>query len=152
MEADGSGAGIEGAGVGADDALAEVGDLQALIAQVVFDELGHGPVEEDGTRFRVTAEALFDLLAGGRLADPSVAGPGVGTGAAACRCGPQCIAQAADDIAHGVEPGNVGGGEGSDFVFAASVVVPKLNAGAIEEGNEEAIDGGGPLIGGAGEG
>ena len=50
-----------------------------------------------------------------------------------------------------LNPDDVGGGEGADFGFAASVVVPKLNAGAIEEGNEEAIDGGGPLVTAAGQ-
>ena len=47
VEADGGGAGVEGAGVGSDDALAEVCDLQALVAEIVLDELGHGPVEEE---------------------------------------------------------------------------------------------------------
>ena len=53
METDGGGAGIEGAGVGADDALTEISDLQALVFDVTLDELGHGPVEEDGAGFGV---------------------------------------------------------------------------------------------------
>ena len=150
-ESNGGGARIEGTGVGADDALTEVGDLQAFVAEVAFDELGHGPVEEDGMRFGVIAETIFDLLSRGWLPDPGVARPGVGAGAAIRGCGPQCVAQTADDVAHGVESGDVGGGEGSDFGFAASVVVPKLDAGLIEEGNEEAVDGGGPSITAAGQ-
>ena len=73
MEADGGGAGVEGAGVGADDALAEIGRLQARIAEVVLDELGHGPVEEQVAGFLIVAEALVDFLGCGRVADPEVA-------------------------------------------------------------------------------
>jgi hypothetical protein len=70
MEADGGSAGIEGAGVGADDALAEIGDLQALVFKIALDKLGHGPIEENGAGFGIVAETVFNLVAGGRLADP----------------------------------------------------------------------------------
>src|ERR1700753_867103 len=146
MEADGSGAGIEGAGIGSDDALTEVGDLKALVAQVVFAELGHGPVEQDGSGFGVIAEAFFDLFACGRFANPGVVGVGGGAGAADGGGGPQRIAQAAGDVAHGAGNSDVVGSEGAHFGFAARVVVPKLDAGAIEEGNEESVDRGSPLI------
>lgn len=65
VEADRGGAGVEGAGVGADDALAEVGGLEALVAEVAGDEVGHGPVEEEVAGFVVVAEAVFDFFLGG---------------------------------------------------------------------------------------
>ncbi len=68
VEADRSGAGVEGAGVGADDALAEVRGLQARVAEVVLDKLGHGPVVEQVAGFLVVAEAVVDLV--GRGASP----------------------------------------------------------------------------------
>ncbi len=63
MKTDGGGAGGEWAGVGADDALSEVGDLQALVREVAFDELGHRPIEEHVLCFFVGMEAVFDLFA-----------------------------------------------------------------------------------------
>ena len=72
VEADGGGAGVEGAGVGADDALAEIGGLQARVAEIVLDELGHRPVEEQMAGFLIVAEALVDLFGGGGVADPEI--------------------------------------------------------------------------------
>ena len=146
METDGCCTGIEGAGVGADDTLAEIGGLKALVGEVALDELGHGPFEEEGAGFVVVAEAVFDLIAGGRVADPDVAIAGR----------TKCIAQTVEHVVHGAPSGHVFRGERCDFSGAAVVVVPELNAGAGhtgvgEEGDEEAVDGRGPLVAAAGQ-
>ncbi len=135
MEADGGGAGIEGAGVGADDALAEVGDLQALVFEVVLDEFGHGPVVEQMAGFIVVAEAVVDFFGGGRVADPEIAVAG----------GTQSVAQAGEAVVHGAPALDIAGRKAADFRFAGGVIVPELNAGAVEHGDEEAVDGGGPV-------
>ena len=67
------------------------------------------------------------------------------------RRGTECIAEAADHIAHGAPAFDVPGGEGANFGGAFLIVVPKLNAAAVEKGDEEAIDGGGPCVTAAGE-
>ena len=112
------------------------GDLQAFVAEIVLDELGHGPVEEHGAGFLIVAEPQLRsarVWAHRRSRDrlrPA---------------GRKSIAEPANDVAHGVPALHIVGGERADFGFAAFVVIPELNAGAIEEGNEEAVDGGGPL-------
>ena len=47
--------GIERARVGADHALSQIGDLQSLILEIVFDEFRHRPVEEHFRRFGIVA-------------------------------------------------------------------------------------------------
>ena len=118
VKANGSCAGVEGAGVGADDALAEVGNLEAFVAEVVLHKLGHRPIEEHGAGLRIVAEAVFDLLAGGSVADPEIARTRRAEG----------IAQTADHVAHGAESIHIAGRQCADFGGAAGVVVPKLNA------------------------
>ena len=135
VKADGGGAGVEGAGVGSDDALAEIGDLEALVAEVALDELGHGPVEEQTAGFFVDAEASVDLGGSGWFAEPDVGGTG----------GTQGVAEAAEDVVHGAPAFDVAGGKAADFFGAAVIVIPKLDGGAVEKGNEEAVDGGRPM-------
>ena len=135
VEADGCRAGVEGAGVGTDHTLAEDGDLQALVGQVVLHELGHGPVVEDVAGFGVGPEALVYLGLCRRVADPQVA--------FASR--PQGIAEAADDVGHGAPALHILRGEAADLGLAAFVVVPELDARPVEEGDEEAVDRGRPL-------
>ncbi len=57
---------------------------------------------------------------------------------------PQRIAQPPDHIAHGAEPIHIAGGKRAYFFHASLVVVPKLDAGAIEEGNKEPVHRGRP--------
>ena len=135
MEANGGSAGVEGAGIGSYDALTKQGRLQALVAEVVLDHFGHGPVEEDGAGFGVASESLFDIRPGGSVADPDVA----------VSCGAKRITEAADDVAHGVPAIDVVGGELEHSLGATFVVIPELNRRAIEERDEQPVDGRSPL-------
>ena len=83
MITNGGGAGIEGAGVGADDSLSKIGILQPLVLKIALDELGHGPMEEHVACFLVIAQACVDLLLSGCIAYPEIA----------LSCRPQRIAQ-----------------------------------------------------------
>ena len=103
--------------------------------QVALYELGHRPVEEHVLGLVVVAEPLFDLLARGRLADPQIA--------IARRT--QCIAQPAQHVAHRAPAFDVARSESANFRLAGVVVVPELNARAVEEGNEQSVDRGRPL-------
>jgi hypothetical protein len=114
MEANGCGAGIEGAGVGADDALAEVGDLQALVFKVVLDEFSHGPVVEQMACSIVVAETGLDFFGGGRIADPAIAVAG----------GTQGVAQAGKAVVHGAPALDIAGRKAADFLLAGGVIVP----------------------------
>ncbi len=134
MKADAGGSRIERARVGPDHALAEVRGLQALVAQVALDELGHRPVEEHVLRFVVVAEARLDLLARGRLADPQIA----------VARWTQRVAQSAKHVAHRAPAFHVARREPANFRLALRVIVPKLHARAVEEGNEEPVDRGRP--------
>jgi len=107
----------------------------------VLDHFGHGPVEEDGASFGVVPEAVFDLFAGGTVADPDVS----------FARGAERVAETADDGAHGVPAVDVYGRKFADGFGAALVVIPELNAGAVEKGNEEAVDGRRPLEAAAGQ-
>ncbi len=135
VKTNGGGTGIERAGVGANDALAEIGDLEAFVDEVVFDKLRHGPVEEHRAGFYVIAEQQFNLLACWRIANPQIV----------FTCGPQRIAQPAKYIAHGLPARHIIWCQRTHGGLAAFVVIPELDAGAIEKGNEEAVDGGSPL-------
>jgi hypothetical protein len=63
-----------------------------------------------------------------------------------CAWGTEGVAEATDDVAHGAPAFHVAGSEGADFRGALLVVVPELDAAAIEEGHEEAIDGRSPGV------
>ena len=136
MEADGRRAGVEGAGVGADHALAEVGRSagarrsgSARRTRPSTSRRGRG-----GLRRRTPRRSSISASRR-RVADPQVA--------FASR--PQGIAEAADDVASWRASLHIAGGEAADLGLAAFVVVPELDARAVEEGDEEAVDGGRPL-------
>ena len=135
MIADGGRAGIERAGVGADDPLAEIGILQPLVLEITLDELRHRPMEEHLAGFLIVAQASVDLLLGGRVADPNIAIAG----------GPQSIAQAPDHGGHRFPAIHIAGSKAPDLFFAGIVVIPELHAGAIEKGNKEAVRSGRPM-------
>ena len=88
----------------------------------------------------VGAEAGVYLVYTRWVSDPQVAGR------RAARDGrPQGVAEATQDIAHGAPAFDVLRGEAADLGLAAVVVVPELDARSVEEGDEEAVDGGSPL-------
>jgi hypothetical protein len=66
------------------------------------------------------------------------------------RRGTEGVAEPPDDISHGAPTLNIAGCEGTDLGGAAFIVVPELDAAAIEKGDEEAIDGRGPVESAAG--
>jgi len=115
--------------------------LEALVGEVALDELRHGPIEEQGARFLVVAETVFNLLAGGWVADPKIVLAWRSEG----------VAEAAEHVVHCRPAGDICGRQGADFGGAAILVVPELNAGTIEEGDEEAVHGGSPFISAAGQ-
>ena len=82
------------------------------------------------------AEAIFDLLASGRLADPDIA----------FIRRTQGVACAADQVVHGAPARDVARREACDFRFALLVVFIKLDARAIFERNKEAVGRGSPGI------
>jgi hypothetical protein len=84
------------------------------------------------------------LVAGWWFAEPHVIGPGGSAFEVGGWSGAEGIAEAADDIGHFAKAFNVAGSKGADLGGAALVVVPELDAAAVEEGNEEAVDGGCP--------
>src|SRR5271165_6212666 len=118
---------VVGAGVGADHALAEVGQLQALVLEVILDTFDHRPLEEQMAGLRVAAELLFDLVERGRLADPDVAFAG----------GPKRVAQSRLDRAEIAPAIDIDGGEPANLAFTPFVVIPELDAAAVLERDEE---------------
>src|ERR1700694_385414 len=141
MKPNGSGAGIEWTGVGSDDALAQVGDLEPLVFEIFLYEFGHRPVKQQGTRLIVIAKPLLNLLPSWGFIEPHVPVSG----------GAQGIAEAANDVGHLLPADHIARRKGTHFRSAAFVVIPQLDAGAIEEGHEEAVDGGRPLETAAGK-
>src|SRR5215470_1321763 len=91
VEMDEGGPRVEGRCICADDSLAEIGELQALVLQVALDELGNTPIKEQSAQCFVAADAVFEPLARGWVADPQVAL----TGRA------QSVAQAGHYVLHG---------------------------------------------------
>src|ERR1700682_532275 len=120
---------VEGAGVGADDSLAEIGGLQLLVLEIMLDELRHRPVEQQRAGFLVVAQAFFNLLASRRIADPDIALIGR----------TKSIARPAYHRAHGPKAFQIARRETLDLGVALRVVVPELNASPIEKGHEQAI-------------
>ena len=135
MEPDGCGAGIEGAGVGADNTLPEIGDLQPFVPKIMLDILRHRPIKKYGKRLVAGAEPHFDLGWCWSFANPQIAGAG----------GTKRIAQPADHIAHRAPTGHIAWSHPAHLGFATIVIVPKLDAGAIKKWHEETVDRGGPV-------
>src|SRR5580692_11656613 len=111
------------AGECADHALAEVRLNQPGIGQEMLKILDHRPFEQDLVSFRIVSDPALDLIAQRRAADPDIPLSG----------GPQCVAQAALHVAEGTPAAELLGCEPDDLCFAARVVVPELNAGAVVE-------------------
>src|SRR5579862_4415551 len=118
MEMDAGGSCVEWAGVCSNHSLSEVRRLQPFVAQEIFNELSHRPIEEHVLCLLVSAEPFFNLFDGWRLADPQIA--------IACRT--QCIAQSAKDVTHRAPAWNILRSKGANFRFAPFVTFPKLNA------------------------
>src|ERR1700739_4136922 len=129
MKAYAGGSWFERAGVGADNPLSEVGSLEPFVAQVVLNELGHRQGEGHMPFFLIVPESLFNLFAGGRLADPQIA----------ITRRTQGIAQPAEHSAQRAPALDISWREVTNFGVAAVVIFPQLNAGAVEPGNEEPV-------------
>src|ERR1700753_3880727 len=125
---------IEWARIGADHALSKIGNLKLLVLKIVFDKLRHRPVEKHGSRFAIVAETLFDLFACRSFADPDVS----------ISRRPQRIAQAANDRAHGAKSLKILRRETLHLGIALRIVIPELDAAAIEEGNKQTVGRRGP--------
>jgi hypothetical protein len=81
-------------------------------------------------RLLIGIKTRFNLFPCRRLTDPHVS----------VACWPQSIAQPADHIIHGAPAFYITGGEVANLLLAPLIIIPKLNAGSIEEWNEQPID------------
>ncbi len=135
MKANRSGARVERAGVGANHALAQIRALQPLVAQIALYKLRHRPIEEQSARLIVRADTLLNLRARRRFADPEVT--------FARRS--QCIAQSRNHVIHRAPAIHIAGRKLAHLGCAQFVIVPKLNAGAVEKRNEQSVDSGEPF-------
>src|SRR5579863_1069970 len=111
MKADGGSAGVEGAGIGANNSLAEIGDLQTLVLKIALDKLRHRPLEEQSAGLYVISEALFIVVKGGCVVEPQITRAG----------GAERIAQAAKHIVHRAPAIDIARGKRAHFLFAAVV-------------------------------
>src|ERR1700761_320496 len=129
MKSNGGGAGGEWAGIRTDHSLPQVRRLQALIPQVVFDEFGHRPIEQHMLRLLISVKTRFNLFPCRRLTDPHIS----------VVCRPQSIAQPADHVIHGAPAFYITECEVANLLLASLIIIPKLNAGSIQEWNEQSI-------------
>src|SRR6516162_8461826 len=129
MKADARSSRIERARIGSNYALPEVGDLEPFIAQIVFDEFRHGPIEQHMLCVCIIAEPVFDLLARGRIANPQVPIP----------CWAQGVAQPVQYLVHRAPAFDIAQRKTTNLGFTFRVVVPELHAGTIEKWHEQAI-------------
>src|SRR5207249_3385541 len=106
-----------------------------------LDVFYHRPGEQEAERLAVAAEPLLELGTRRGRTQPEVALAG----------GAQGVAESGDDGLHGAPAFDVPGREATDFLFAARVVVPELNAGAVVKRDEEAVAGGHPGVAARGE-
>ena len=136
MEANRSRAGIEGTGIRADDSLTQIAVLEPLICEIVLDEIGHGPFEQQRARFSVIAEPLFELLPRRRFADPDIV----------FVRRPECVTNPANQIRHSAPALHIRRREAGDFRIAALVVFVKLNTAAIFERDKQAVCCGRPAV------
>src|ERR1700755_3226033 len=124
MEANGGGAWVEGTGVSADDALAEIGSLQPLVGEIALDKLCHGPVEEEAAGLGIPGEEVFELIVRGGVADPHVSRDFSQVVAGHALRGAKFISQSAKDVAHGAPAFDIFRGEAANLFFASCVIVP----------------------------
>ena len=110
------------------DALAQVGRLQARVAQEMLDVFDHRPFEEDLASLGIVAQAAFHLFACGSPPNPDVLFPG----------GPQRVAQPRFHVAKGAPAFQVGRRQPDDLFLAEGIVIPELHAGAVVERDEHA--------------
>src|SRR5580698_6671 len=148
MKANRSRALVERTRICADDSLTEIGHLQPFVFEISFDQLGHRPVEEQLPSLIVVAQAVFDLIARGRVSDPKIASrKTINTPRflAALKAWPQRVAQSADHVAHRLEAGDIASAQATDFFKTTLIVIPELNALSVEERYEQAVDRRGPV-------
>src|SRR3954447_10495885 len=127
---------VERAGIRSNHALAQVSNLQTLIAKIPLDKLGHGPLKKQSPCFLIIADTLLNLLMGRRLANPNIA----------TIRRTQSITKAADHIRHSAQPWDITRRDLPDLDLAAGVIIVKLNTPAIEKWNKKTIAGGSPLV------
>jgi len=120
---------VEWAGISPNYALPEVRSLQPFVTQVVFNELGHRPVEEHVPCLLIFPEPPFNLFLGGRLADPQIS----------VTFWTQRIAQSAEHITHRAPAFHIPRSETANLGLAPLVTIPELNAGAVVEWNKQSI-------------
>jgi hypothetical protein len=135
VEVDGSRPWVVRTGIRSDDTLPEIGGLKAFVSQVMFDTFDHRPLEEKLSSFVVVAKPSLELVAGGSAADPEILTAGR----------PKCVAKAPFHLAERSPPREISGCEPLDFSFAARVVIPELNAGAVIKRNEHSGTGRQPM-------
>src|SRR6267143_5917680 len=129
MEADAGGSRVERAGISPNYALPEVRSLQPFVTQIVFNELGHRPVEEHVPCLLIFPEPPFNLFLGGRLADPQLS----------ITFWTQRIAQSAEHITHRAPSFHIPRSEAANLGLAPLVTIPELNAGAVVEWDKQSI-------------
>ncbi len=117
--------------VGADDTLPQQRLLQALVVEVLLDELDHRPLEEQRDRGPVSAQAALDLVTRRRPPDPRVTRS----------FGAKGISNPLLEIGHGPPSGEVARGEPPDLLVGAIIVPPQLHAAAVVEGDEQTRSG-----------
>ena len=131
MEPDRRGAGIVRAGVGPDDALAEIREVEPFVVHETLDQLHHRPLEEERARLGIAVQPLLDPLARRCIAHPQIP----------VSLGPERVAHPAFELAHRPPPPHVSRRQPAHLGLAARVVVPELDARAVLEGHEHAPDG-----------
>src|SRR5690242_20125110 len=72
VKANRSRTGIKRTRIRANNALTEIGELQAFVRKISFDKLRHGPVKEHGPRLQIISETIFKLLSTRWLTNPEV--------------------------------------------------------------------------------
>src|SRR5882757_638799 len=109
---------VERTRIRANHPLSKVSRLQPFIAQIVFNEVSHRPVEEHPPCFFIATKPLINLFACRSLADPHIS----------IACGTQSIARPANHIAHCAPALDIAGSKGSNLILTPLIVIPELNA------------------------
>src|SRR6185312_9173078 len=127
-EVDRRGALVVRACVGADDSLAQIGELHPLVLEITLHQLNHRPLEQEAKGLWVAAQSSLDLLSSGSGPDPKIA----------VALGAQGISQPALDRLHRPPALEIARREPLDLGLASPVVIPQLDAGPVFEGDEHA--------------